>query len=141
MNSEERLVLARKGVEPYASRYGYTATETQTKKRKQIKKTTTVLKVIGLLMLMVAGMAVILEQNHNPLLTRIPGAGFLLFVLLIALIPITFIKILHVTNLDKVQWSKEDLEKSVYNNDDNEWVDYQMGNDYTVYGIHSIDDD
>ncbi len=33
INSEERLALARKGVEPYTSRYGYTAREEQVKKR------------------------------------------------------------------------------------------------------------
>jgi len=112
INSEERLALARKGVEPYASRYGYTATKTQAKKRKKIKRTTTVLKVIGLLALMGGGMTIIFEQiQHNLFLAQIPGADPLLFVLFIALIPLTYIKILQVTNLDKAHWTKEVLEK------------------------------
>jgi len=128
INSEERLALARKGVEPYASRYGYTATRTQAKKRKRIKKTTTVLKVIGLLALMGAGMTIIFEQaQHNLFLAKIPGAGFLLLVFFIALIPLTYIKILQVTNLDKAHWTKENLEKArIYANshpfdDDNDY--------------------
>ncbi len=34
MNSEEELALARKGVEPYASKYGYVVTVTKKKKEK-----------------------------------------------------------------------------------------------------------
>ena len=112
MNSEERLALAQKGIEPDASRYGYTARPEQAKKRKKARKFVVTLKVIGLLVLMGSSMAIIFEQiQHNLFLARIPGADPLLFILFIALIPLTYLRIVYVTGLYKFQQPKEEIEK------------------------------
>ncbi len=65
MNSEEMLALARKGVEPYASRYGYTAREEQTRNRKRAKKVTIAAKVVGLSAMMVGAGTLLVNQNTN----------------------------------------------------------------------------
>ena len=85
MNSEERLALAQKGIEPYASRYGYTARPEQAKKRKKARKFVVTLKVIGLLGLFAGTVFVLLNQysNISNQINNIPNAYLGALVLLI----------------------------------------------------------
>ncbi len=84
-------------------------------------------KIIGLLAAMGGTMALILQQGNNPFVKQIPGLGFLLLVLFIALIPATLVAIGRVANLDKVYWSKEDLENSR-----NEYSDWDLMSDENI---------
>jgi len=133
INSEERLALARKGVEPYASRYGYTARKEQIKERKRAKKMLVAVKVVGLSAILVGTLTLIVNQNTNIFnqINTIPNVylgalveliyilALLTFVIMVPLKIIELILGLPGLHLAKErELTKEDYDSSIYDDHD-----------------------